>query len=226
MIIDPAQCLRRRIVKEAKLTIVMIACQFLAATLCGQDFFNYSKDEIRRQIGEIQKKYVGPEYSGTSSPTDFESVILFLQDPLTHFDAIKAIPDVQSYMSLYGLYLGETNRLPDRYSFIGAFMDRYFSTIDDARVPILTYLLLHCSAGIFGDYMGGYYVDLFSRSPGFFVRDLSKRNDWKRVVDDLVPVCDRLEEIVKRLGNSRFEKKFKQYVFSRCEHFRKAPSAA
>jgi len=188
--------------------------------LFGQDFLCYDRNQIETQINEMRKKYAGPEYSAVASSEAFKNVILFLQNPTKYFGAIKNIPHVQSYISLYGTYLNETHKLNGLL--IGVFLDKHFSTIDEERVPILTFLLLNCSQGVFGELTTWYYIDLFASNPQLFIQDLKKRSGWREVVDNLVPFdSGKFKESMKKLGASDFEKQFKNYVSSRYEFYEK-----
>jgi len=198
------------------ITIVMMAGHFLNVFSFGQDILSYDKDQIKEQVIDICSRNYGPPFFDKIPPQTLETVILFLQRPTKFFGDIRGIGLLQGYISLYGRYMHETRGTNSLI--MATFLDKHFKTMDNQKVLIMTHLLLCCSDGLNGSLLASSYIDLFKLYPKVFIRTLKKRSDWRRVVDEFLPEDpDKFIASMEKLGNSKYEKEFKEYVFSRYQ---------
>jgi hypothetical protein len=147
------------------------------------------------------------------SERDFEKVLAFLQDPLRNFQGVQRVANVCSYIGAYVSYLAQTKQKDD-----AGYMDffsKHFRIATDDNVPILNYLILNCHDAFLEESLVGHYTELFGASPKIFVKDLRRRANWKRIVDECRAGDWRaFMGGLAKLGNSGFEQELKKYALS------------
>jgi hypothetical protein len=184
--------------------VPLLVCSFLS---CASDA------QTRNIVSKFKQTERGRVFLMDHSERDLEKVLAFLQDPLRNFQGVQRVADVCSYIGAYVIYLAETKQKDDA-GYI-KFFSTHFRIATDANVPILSYLMLNCHDDFLMEAIVGRYTELFGVSPEIFVKDLRRRANWKRIVDEAGTGDWRaFKEGLAKLGNSEFELELKNYVAS------------
>jgi len=172
-------------------------------------------DENRNMLDVARKKYTFVnDFVNSFSEEKLIIVMNFINNPDKYFDAIKKIPRLFAYFEVLDR-LAETDEKYDEMSFV-SFLDNNFNEgkLTEKKVNILTFLLLN-SKGYFGEILADKYSKLFSKFTDVFISYLSKRSDWKRIVN-LLGAGDWqvFKTSAEKLGDSGFEGEFKRFVLA------------
>lgn len=191
-----------------KTTIIFI---ILILALFNCDSYRKNKE----LISESRKKYKFVEEFLTKYPEENLILIMnFIDNPVNHFDEIKNISQLFSYFEILDR-LASTDKKLSNFWF-GNFLSINFreKKVTLKEIEILTFLLLS-SDGYSGEMLADKYTKLFSKSTDVFISYLSKRSDWKRIVN-LLGAGDWqvFKTSAEKLGDSGFEGEFKRFVLA------------
>lgn len=166
------------------------------------------------QVHNLSLTEYGRQFLAEHSTEDMKKTIMFIQSPVRYFDCVKGIDSFCKYIDVYGRFFNETSG--SSRDFYDIFLKRNFSTISRENVPILTFLLLSCQGNaLFSELLAEAYTVLFESDPALFVIDLKGRKNWRIVLDSLKPGSwPALQSGLTKLGNSRFEREIKAYIFA------------
>jgi hypothetical protein len=165
---------------------------------------------IATQIAELKRTDYGGRFMEGKSDKDLETVILFLQDPGEYFQSVKKIANLFSYIEVYSRYLGEEKKSGCGFNF---FLREHFDVVDETRAEILIYLLMSAD-GEYVEEAADWFTVAFNSYPDVFVRILRDK-DWKRIVDRLdAGNWNEFKSGLAKLGNSKFEKVFREYALA------------
>jgi hypothetical protein len=156
---------------------------------------------------------LGPEKTQAGYPANSDSglrqadywelkdIDAFFKDPLMNFDKIKKLQDPKKQLSLYAQWNSDV---------ILKFFRIHFQEIDERKIEILVYLLVHYR---------GYPVPeeaarIFNIQPVMFVKELEKTPEWMNIIDDISWSWESFSSGLTGLGASEFEKEAKEYALS------------
>jgi hypothetical protein len=196
---------RHKLIRKFNLSIgaLLLACFFISCV---------SRELIGYAINKFKQTEVGRSFLKDHSEKDLVKVLAFIQDPVRNFPDVQSVADVCSYMHAYAQYISETN--DDAIGYL-TFFSTHFRIATDENVPILDYLMLNCHNAFLMDAIADYYTKLFAVSPEIFVKDLKRRANWKRIVDEAGAGDWRaFKEGLAKLGNAGFERELKNYALS------------
>ncbi len=176
---------------------------------------NCDSNSSKKLIIEAREKYKFLKEFVTKYPEKNLLIVMnFSIKPDAHFEEIKGIPNLFSYFEI----MDRLAAIDERYRTLSfeTFLTKNFKTnnLRTRKVDILTYLLI-MSKGYFGEILADLYTKLFSQEKKFFINYLSKRKDWKTIVDFLdAGDWNIFKQSVEQLQDYGFEGEFKKYVFS------------
>lgn len=201
--------------KKQKLLLLscIVILQLGYANPVGASGHTGQSNEIKKQIESLKLTEYGREFFIQYSEKDLEHLILFLKNPKRYFSKVQNIGSLWSYIGVYQRFLRETHEIEG--SIWGAFLEAHYQNIDKKKLSVLTFLLLAAPPGVSKASFADIYVKFFNSNPGLFVRDLKKREDWKRIVDGLLNYGSSLTMGLNRLSNTAFEIELKTYIDSR-----------
>ncbi len=168
---------------------------------------------VKEQIEELKATEYGKEFLVQYSEEDLEIAMLFLRDPLNLFERTRNIQHLWPYFWVYQKFLRDTYGLET--DIWGPFLEEHFHRIDERRLRILTFLFINAPPGSAKELFADVYIKQFNCFPAVYVRYLKKRKNWKGLVDELSASDSSWATGLKKLGNTAFEKEFKEYVSSR-----------
>jgi hypothetical protein len=125
---------------------------------------------------------------------------------------MQNIRSLWAYIGVYQRFLRETHEIEG--SIWGSFLETHYQNIDKKKLSILTFLFLAAPPGVSKASFADIYVKFFNSNPDLFVQDLKKREDWKRIIDDLLNYGSSLTMGLDRLANTVFEIELKTYINS------------
>jgi len=178
-----------------------------------------AKGQVREMVAWAQNRDANPlSYPRINSEEALEKVILFVNDPLKYSDLPHAMDGYQlwNYIYLYDSFLFQTKKSKVEFFFFQQ-LDTLTKTMNDEKVMLVTTLFINCHGALYCEGLCGYYTELFGRYPALFVKDLKKRNDWKRIIGDLAPGdYEAMKAGLAKLGDSKFERELKEF-WVECE---------
>ena len=174
-----------------------------------------AEEEIRIIRSRIQDWGLADRYK-IDDEKALEDVILFIHDPVTHFDSIKDIHRLWNYIGMYDHVMKGSNGSTADY-FLNHLREISVN-IDAKKIEVITYLLHdHHPDGVYMELLVELYIGLFEMSPGQFVNNLKTRQDWKSVIERLsIGNYETMKAGLKKLGDSKFERELKEY-WAECE---------
>jgi hypothetical protein len=192
--------------KQALSIVAMISV--LCAILSGC----VGKD-IKEQIRELRGTEYGRRFFEKHSTKDMENVILFLRDPIGNFNQIRNIKDLFSYISIYDAFMIKSKRSAEGP--FDPFLRKNFKMIDEKKASILIFMVLAPGGGVFKELLADKFTKLFESNYFVFIKILKKMPNWRLVVDE-VGSGDwaAFKAGLEKLGDSPFEKEFKEYVLA------------
>ncbi len=184
----------------------------LGLLICSLLYGSDSDTQARNAVGKFKQSEVGRVFLRDHSEKDIEKVVAFLRDPVANFRGVRSVGDVCAYIHAYAQYVSETGDDPAGYL---KFLSRHFRVATKDNVPILTYLVLNCRSAFLSEAWVAHYAELFRDYPGLFAEDLSRRKNWKRIVEEVsMDDPQAIEEGLAKLGQSKFERALKSYFLS------------
>jgi hypothetical protein len=141
----------------------------------------------------------------------YRSVEAFLDDPIANFGKIRDCADVCNLLRSYELkYLTEGGVL--RYSLLSELFIRHFQTVDEPKLNILFFLLLHCNSIDYSELTAREAIRLLDSDQTLFIRVLERYPEWKLILDKMSSDWELLQEAAKKLGASAFENEVRVYL--------------
>lgn len=135
----------------------------------------------------------------------------FVEDAVSNFEKIKKLDNLQFWLRRY-----ENAQAKDGWAHfaLSSLSVNNFSEIDENKIEILVYLMIHCGHGADGELLAGDAERIFKDYPELFVGVLRKTREWKRIIDVIRYEQSKAAflECLKKLGNTPFEKELKRYV--------------
>jgi hypothetical protein len=193
------------------MVIALIIPQFLQA---------FDENAAKERVKEIKVWLPTFEYAWqykVDSEEALEKVILFVENPLKYVSVVRGI-DHKSLVRnklLYETFLYETKRATDGMYFYSQLLS-ISRTMSKEKVSLMTFVLLDCCDALEGEAIAGLYARLFMANTRMFIKFLKGRSDWKQVVNEFGNFnADQTGTILNNLGDSEFEKEFKEYVFTK-----------
>ena len=192
-------------IKKSNLSIAVLLLVFSLGSCASGGLIGYT-------VSRFKHSGVGRAFLKDHSEKDLKKVLAFVHDPVRNFPDVQRVADMCSYINAYGHFVSEKNEDPVGYLNL---IHAHFLIATDENVPILTYLILNCHNAILSEGFADRYTRLFEGSPEVFVRDLERRPNWKRVVDEVVGGdWQAFKRGLDKLGNTGFELELKNYVLS------------
>ena len=154
------------------------------------------------------------------SEDTLEKTIMFVEDPERYFRLISDMDVTQFWenISLHDSFMREKKKAKSGFYFherLIAFTKDLLAMRGE-KVSVMTFLLLNCQSANYEQRIKDLYMHLFGLHTGLFIRQLKKREDWKRVVDELdVERAEQFKRVLRHLGKSQFEKEFRDYLLIR-----------
>ena len=216
---------------DARLSILMALLFSVQCGLLMRYVPTVTRGDANHRIEEIKAWLPNSEFAGVYKMTSEETLaktIMFVEDPVHHFKLIRDMDMTQFWenISLHDAFMREKKKSKSMFYFHDRLKDMiHWQAVEDEFgsivspedvVSILTFLLLNCQSGDYEDILRDLYMREFGSYPSWCIRDLKKRKDWKRVVDQFGEErVMTITKVVKRLRNSGFEKEFKEYLVTR-----------
>jgi len=168
---------------------------------------------IKEQIRELRNTEDGRIFFEKHSTKDMENVILFLKDPTRYFSRIRNIGDLFSYIGEYDAFMITSKRSTEGQ--FNPFLRKHFQTVDEKRARILIFMVLAPRGGVFKEMVTDEFTKLFESHYYVFIKILKRMPNWKLLVDELgAGDWDAFKAGLEKLGDTAFEKEFKEYVFA------------
>lgn len=218
---------------------VLLALLFsVQCTALLEQLPTFDKNDANRRIEAIKTWLSSSESAGVyniRSEDTLVKTIMFVEDPAHHFALIRDMDMTQFWenVGLYDAFMYGKNKGKRKFHFRERLIDLIGSQDEEkgycsAWFPgdpflILTFLLLNCQSGDYEVIIKDLYMEELIKCTRTDIGELKKREDWKRIVDEFgVERTEQMKRVVKRLGNSGFEKEFKEYLFARYPGIRKS----
>ncbi len=184
----------------------------LGLLICSLLYGSDSDTQARNAVGKFKQSEVGRVFLRDHSEKDLEKVAAFLRDPVANFRGVRSVGDICAYVHAYAQYISETGDDPAGYL---KFLSRHFRVATKDNVPILTYLVLNCRNAFLSEAWIAHYAELLRDYPRLFAEDLSRRKNWKRIVEEAsMDDPQAINEGLAKLGQSKFELALKSCVSS------------
>lgn len=168
----------------------------------------------KNAIARFKKTPAGQHFLKYHSEKSLEIADSFLIDPVLKFSELKSISGACEYFSALQDFFDKERGYSenDFYHLIS----NLSTSADQVRCEILTFLLLSFNGSSCNSTekaaIVATYADSFSSSPQLFISALRTTQDWKAIVDSLGSEWSTFKNGVAKLGNSKFEKEFIDYV--------------
>jgi hypothetical protein len=92
-------------------------------------------------------------------------------------------------------------------------LDKLTRDINEKKIEILDYLIINCYDGYYSEVLADKGGKIFKDYPQMFIKVLERTDKWEKAVDHLSAVAwEDFSKGLKKLGNSRFEKRIKEYI--------------
>ncbi|HVP89853.1 MAG TPA: hypothetical protein VMS75_01425 [Terriglobales bacterium] len=135
----------------------------------------------------------------------------FVNDAVSNLEEVKKLDDLPFWLSRFEEAQTRDGR-PEIFALSSLFVNN-FGEINEKKIEILVYLLLHCGNGVDGELLADEAGGLFKDHTVLFVEVLERTREWKSIVDDMYDLAGPdLAEGLKNLGDTPFERELKRYV--------------
>jgi hypothetical protein len=134
----------------------------------------------------------------------------FIEDPITKFDQIKNLQDINSLIYRYEKKLIKDGVLTETV------VDRLFKNIrlvNEETIQIIIFLVLNIKTGYLAELVTEKAANYFKDYPDIFLSVLEKTKDWKLVIDEMYSLNpEEISQGINMAKNSRFVNEVKKYI--------------
>lgn len=190
------------------LFIAMLAPRLLLA---------FDENDAKERVKQIKAWLPNYRYAWAlkiASEDALQKAILFIEDPNANFRLTNGMNMSEFWENcrLYERFMYDTNRTRSGF-YLYERLRAVTAEMSEEKASLMTFLILNCPAAAYKELLTDLYMKLFACHAGLFIDQLKKRQDWKRVVDELDSAsANRVRSVVDSLGDSDFEKEFKKYI--------------
>jgi len=196
--------------------IMAVICQFLPA---------FDQKDAKERVKEIKAWLPTYEYKWAykiESEEALEKAILFIEEPLEYISSVRGLDQSALWRDivLYQTFMYEVRKTKEGFYFYGQ-LCRLTATMSEGKVSIMTFVLLNCHAAADSELIADLYCRLLNSDTRMFIQYLSKEKNWKQVINEMA-TCNAsdIKELLDKLGDSKFEKEFKEYLRSKQTYIR------